>query len=58
MTRIKTIATRDLNRSVQHGVKHKKITEHNQKRRLRRMPDILPVCMQNILRRGKPALRK
>ena len=32
------------------------ITEHNQKRRLRRVPDILPVCMQNFLHCRQPGL--
>ena len=38
-------------------IKYQEITEHNQKRRLRRVPDILPVCMQNILYSRKPELR-
>ena len=45
MERIKTIATRDLTKSVQN-------------RRLRRVPDLLPVCLQDFLRRGKPEVRE
>jgi len=37
---------------------NKKHQEVCQDRRLRRMPDILPVCLQDILRRCKPAVRK
>ena len=39
MERIKTIATRDLTKSVED-------------RRLRRVPDFLPVRLQDLLRRG------
>ena len=38
-------------------IKYKKITEHNQKRRMRRVPDIMPVSMQNFLHSRKPDLR-
>jgi len=38
-------------------IKYQEITEHNQKRWLRRVPDILPVCMQDILYSRKPELR-
>ena len=27
-------------------------------RRLRRVPDLLPVCLQDFLRRGKPEVRE
>ena len=37
-------------------IKYKKITEHSKKRRLRRMPDLLPVCMQDKLHGRKPEL--
>lgn len=33
-----------------------KVTEHGKKRRLRRMPDILPVSMQDILHSRKSEL--
>ena len=36
---------------------HTDIDEHDEKRRLRRMSDILPVSLQDILHRGKPDLR-
>jgi hypothetical protein len=38
-------------------IKHQKITEHNQEGRMRRMPDILPVRMQDFLHGGKSDLR-
>ena len=43
MERIKTIATRDLTKSVVM---------------LRRVPDFLPVCLQDLLRRRKPEVRE
>ena len=38
------------------NIKYKKITEHSKERRLRRMPDFLPVCMQDKLHCRKPEL--
>ena len=37
--------------------KYKKLTEYNEKRRMRRVPDILSVCMQDILYSRKSELR-
>jgi hypothetical protein len=37
-------------------IKYKKTAEHSEKRRLRRMPDLLPVCMQDKLHSGKSEL--
>ena len=51
MERIKTIATRDLTKSV---VTHNGLL----RRRLRRVPDFLPVCLQDLLRRRKPEVRE
>lgn len=37
-------------------IKYRKITEHHKERRMRRMPDFLPVSMQDFLHRGKSDL--
>lgn len=39
-------------------LKYKKIAKYSQKRRLRRMPDILPVGLQDFLYSRKPDLRE
>ena len=38
--------------------KYKKFTEHNEKRWMWRMSDILPVCLQDFLYSRKSELRK
>ena len=38
-------------------IKHKKVTEHCKEGRLRRVPDLLPVSMQDFLHRRKSDLR-
>ena len=58
MERIKTIATRDLTKSVQTGGCGECQTQERPDRRLRRVPDLLPVCLQDFLRRGKPEVRE
>ena len=38
-------------------IKYKKITEYSKKRWMRRMSDILPVCMQDFLHGRKSDMR-
>ena len=35
-----------------------KTNQERPDRRLRRVPDLLPVCLQDFLRRGKPEVRE
>ena len=40
------------------NAQYKISAEYTEKGRLRRVPDILPVCLQDFLHRRKPDLRK
>ena len=50
------ISRKDDDYETYQDLKHQKITEHNEKRRLRGMPDLLPVRMQDQLYRREPEL--
>jgi hypothetical protein len=40
------------------NLRHTQPLRERKERRLRRMPDLMPVCLQNELRHSKPEVRK